>query len=371
MMLRRLLLLPALLGLTLLFFYCTDPVEPVYQFETGFLLVEGRITDTEAYSEVKLSRNELLFGDYALVPISDATVSVVDNDGQEVAWVNIPGTGTYIPPSGWVAEAGKSYFLRAMTTQGEILESKPEPLPTVVPIVNAEIIFEQEAYFSVGRDRFVPAFTLEVDVNDPAGEENFYQYRYTTYQTIDICASCERARWRNGECIPGPDTRFVSRWDYLCDTDCWVFSNGTGINLLSDEFTDGQLISNIPAGRFDYDRPGGLLFDLQQYSISRAAYDYNQTLKDLAEGAGGLNAPLPAALVGNMNDVSTVGTPVLGFVGVSGVSQERVFINRDTVQGESLPYNYDYRPEPVNPEPPRAPCEGFNRTTNEPAGWQR
>lgn len=348
---------------------CTDPVEPVYQFETGFLLVEGRITDTEGYSEIRVARNELLFSDYTLAPQDDVVVSVVDDEGTEVFWTNVPGSGVFRAPEGWTAQSGRSYQVRISTPEGEMIESDPEPLPTAVPIAEARIEFEQEAYFSVGRNRFIPAFVLEVDVDDPGDEENFYQYLYTTYQMIDVCASCERSRWRDGECIPGPGTNFVSRWDYLCDSDCWVFANGAGVNVLSDEFSNGQRINGIPAGRFDFDRPGGLLFDLQQYNISRAAYEYNLTLRDLAEGAGGLNAPLPAALVGNLRDVSTTNTPVLGFVAVSAVGIERVFIDRDTVQGESLPYTFDLRLEPVMPAPPQAPCIGANRTSEEPEGW--
>lgn len=361
-------LLPVLL-LAVLLSTCTDPVAPVYQFETGFLLMEGRITDTEGYSEVRLSRNELQFGDYALVAIDDADVRVVDDQGEEVQFSVTDQGGVYRAPEGWTGETGRTYQLRVVTQQGEIVESEPEPMPTSVPIAESRVRFEQEAYFSVGRNRFIPAFTLEVDVDDPAEEENFYQYRYTTFQTIAICASCERSRWRNGECIPGDDTRFVPRWDYLCDTDCWVFTNGAGINILSDEFGNGQRIENIPVGQLDFDRPGGLLFDFQQYNISRAAYEYNLVLRNLSEGAGGLNAPLPAALVGNLADVSELRTPVLGFVGVSAVGLERVFIDRDTVDGESLPYQLDYRPEPVMPSPPQAPCVGRNRTPERPEGW--
>ncbi|MEM9261746.1 MAG: DUF4249 family protein, partial [Bacteroidota bacterium] len=248
--------------------------------------------------------------------------------------------------------------------------SVPEPVPSAVPITNARVKFEQEAYFSTGRNRFIPAFRLLVDLQDPPGERNFYQFRYTTFQTIDVCASCERARWRNGECIAGPDTRFVSRWDYLCDATCWVFSTGADLNIISDEFGEGRLIEGIEAGRFDYDRPGGLLFDVHQYSISQAAFDYNNVLKDLADGAGGLNAPLPAALVGNLTDVSETGTNVLGFVGVAAVANERIFIQRDTFGGTSLPFDGSILLEPVMPTPPVAPCEGTGRTRERPEGWQ-
>lgn len=348
---------------------CADPVTPVFRFEAGFLLIEGRITDTPDFSEIRVSRNEILFGNYSLVPIPGSIVSSIDNDGQEVMWEPVAGSNAYRAPQGWTAEAGKSYYIRVVTPQGEIVESSPERLPSSVPLLDARVEFEQEAYFSTSRNRFVPAFRLLVDLEDPADEKNFYQFNYSTWQTIEVCASCERARWRDGVCIPGPDTRFVSRWDYLCDAECWVTSQGEGRNVLSDEFVNGNRIENVEAGRYDYDRPGGLLFVLEQYSITEAAFEFGEVLEDLAEGGSGLNAPLPAALVGNLTDISETKTNVLGFVGVAAVNTERVFINRDTIDGESLPYDGSVILEPVMPSPPVAPCEGGTRTRLRPLGW--
>lgn len=359
----------ALFSLVVFLITCADPVTPVYRFETGFLLVEGRISDLDGYSEIRLSRNEILFNNYTLTAVLGATVSSVDNDGQEVIWDFVEGSNRYRAPDGWAAEAGKSYHIRAVTPQGEVIESSPERMPTNVPILDARVKFEQEAYFSTGRNRFIPAFRLLLDLEDPGDEENFYQFNYTTWETIDICATCERSRWRDGVCIAGPDTRFVSRWDYLCDAECWISAQGKGRNILSDAFVNGNRIENVEAGRFDYERPGGLMFVLEQYNITRAAFEFNEVLEDLSEGGSGLNAPLPAALVGNLTDLSENKTNVLGFVGVSAVNTERVYIDRDTINGTSLPYDGSVIPEPVRPSPPQAPCIGGTRTTVRPLGW--
>ncbi|MEM9929067.1 MAG: DUF4249 domain-containing protein [Bacteroidota bacterium] len=348
---------------------CADPVTPQFRFEAGFLLIEGRITDTPGFSEIRVSRNEVLFGNYTLVPIPGSVVSSIDNEGQEVMWAPVPASNAYRPPADWTAEIGREYHIRVITPEGEMVESTPERLPASVPLLDARVEFEQEAYFSTTRDRFVPAFRLLTDLEDPADEKNFYQFNYSIWQTIDVCASCERARWRDGVCIPGPDTRFVPRWDYLCDAECWVTAQGEGRNVLSDKFFNGNRIENVEAGRYDYDRPGGLLFVVEQYSITEGAFEFGEVLEDLAEGGSGLNAPLPAALVGNLTDLSENKTNVLGYVGTAAVNTERVFINRDTVQGQSLPFDGTIRLEPVRPSPPLAPCEGGTRTRVRPVGW--
>ena len=367
---RTLSRLSVILILAVAYFGCTDAVVPKFQFNGGFLLVEGRIADRPGFSEVRLARNELLFDNYVLLPIPGATVVSIADDGSEVSWIESnEEEGVYRAPEDFAAVSGRSYRLRASTPQGEIIESEAEPVPTSVPVADSRVRFQQEAYFSEGRNRFVPAFDLLVDVDDPAGEENFYQYNFSTFEMIRICASCMRARWRNGECIAGPDTRFVTRWDYLCNAPCWFSSRAAGRNVISDEFGDGNRISDVLAGRFDWVRPGGVLFIVEQYNTSRASFEYNSVIEQLSEGGGGLNAPLPAALVGNLTDLSENNTSVLGFVGVTAVNEARIYLNRDTIDGTSLPFDGIPRLEPVMPAPPEAPCEGGTRTTVRPAGW--
>lgn len=348
---------------------CADPVTPVYRYETGFLLIEGRITDQDGYSEIRLSRNEILFGVYQLTPVEDAVVSSVDDDGQEVAWEQMEETNRYRPPVGWAAAAGKSYQIRAVTPQGEVIESTSELMPTNVPIQEARVKFEQEAYFSTAQNRFIPAFRMLLDLEDPGDEENFYNFGFTAWETIAVCASCERSRWRNGQCIAGPDTRFVRRWDYLCDMECWISAQGGGRNILSDAFINGNRVDNIEVGRFDFKRKGGLLFVLEQYNVTKEAFAFSEVLEGISEGSGGLNAPLPAALIGNLTDLSENKTNVLGYVSVAAVNIERIYFDRDTVNGEPLPFSPPIILEPADPSPPRAPCVGGTRTAVRPEGW--
>lgn len=359
----------ALLGLLYLFSACTEPVEPVFQFETGFLLIDGRIADEPGYSEVTVARNELNFEIYTLAPIPGATVESISSDGEVVRWQRTNEAGRFTAPEGWAAAPGNSYSLRIETPAGEIIESTPEKVPTKVPFTNTRVEFEQEAYFSPGRDRFIPAFLLKVDIPDPAEEANFYAFEFGTFEMIEVCASCERARWRDGVCIPGPDTRFVQRWDYLCDAPCWVSSQGEGTTIISDEFSNGQVIEGFQAGISDYDRQGKQLFVVQQFNITKNAFEFNSVIRELAEGAGGLNAPLPAALVGNLTDVSDRETAVLGYVGTAGVTEERLFIDRESFGGISLPFDGSILLEPARPSPPQAPCEGGTRSRIRPEGW--
>lgn len=348
---------------------CTEQVEPVIQFEDGFLLINGRLADREGVSEVTILRSVDEGINTNPAPVAGARVLSIAGGSEEIEWVTSDVPGRYVPPAGWVAEPGVAYHVRVETPAGEMIESTPEQLLAAVTIDSVRVEFEQEAYFSESRDRFVPAFRMLIDYQDPAGERNYYQYRTQAFEEIDVCAFCERSVYRNGECIATDASRFVSRYDYRCDSRCWRTRLQGGTFIFSDEFTDGTRVTDYPAARVDYQRPGGLLFVLQQFNISRAAFEYNAIVQNLVEGAGGLNAPLPAALVGNLRDVSSNETTVLGFIGTAAVTERRRYIVQESFGGLPLPFDNILRLEPLIPAPPRAPCIGGNRTATRPEGW--
>ena len=349
----------------LLFASCTEEIDPVFEFTEGLLFVDGRILDEPGASVVTINRNEVAFGSYRLLPVDDATVESQSGAGDVTRWERTDDPGEYRPPGDWKAEPGTSYRLNITTAAGEVVESVPETLPRNVPFQNPRVEFEQEAYFNLGLDRFVPAFFFLVDLPDPAGERNYYQYQSTTYQKIEICKSCVGGVLREGQCVSSPG---VQRYDYFCDAPCWASKVSGSTTLVTDEFNDGLLLEGTVAHTTPYDRPGRLLFVVNQYNISAMAFEYYGLIRDLAEGSGGLNAPLPAALVGNLSDRSELRTPVLGFVGVASINTERLMILRESFGGTSLPYDAEVKPDP-DQRAPLAPCEGPNKTRAMPEGW--
>ncbi len=353
-----------------LLFSCVDPVAPTFELEAGFLLMEGQIADKAGKSEIRAKRSEILFNSARLRPLGGLQVSSIDEFGNELLWLEVEEEpGTYRPPTDFAASSGVAYHIRLLTAEGRQIESAPERVPTALPVDNARFSFEQEAYFSVNRDRFIPAFRILVDVEDPADERNYFQWKHSTYEFISVCARCRQSVWRNGMCVGGSEYRFVDRYDYSCDAACWAKRLSNDIRILSDEFSQGQRIRNIEAGRLDFDWFGGLLAEVEQFSISKRFYDYNNVIKDLTEGSGGLNASLPAALIGNLRDVADPAAAILGYVAVVAHSDTRIYINRDTVSGTPLPYDATVLLEPLLPSPPTAPCEGNNRTRIRPLGW--
>ena len=213
------------------------------------------------------------------------------------------------------------------------------------------------------------------------GERNYYQAVYRTWETTNICASCDFGRYRDGECIR--DNRNQGTWEYYCDTICYQITEGDDEAIISDEFSDGGLISGLQVARLDHNRQtGGLLFEAQLRSISRARYAYKKLIVDLSQNGGSLNATIPAPLVGNLSVVNTEEVDdrhltILGFVGAASESTSRLFFNREDVEGQPLPDQSTNMEEPGVPDcniiplgcPPLAPCDGPNHTYIQPEGW--
>lgn len=350
---------------------CADPITPDYRYEEGYLVVDSRITDRPGTSYAYIRRNKLLYDRYALVTVPSARVTSRDDLGQVTEWILSDTGGRYAPPPDFAAVPEREYSLVVETLEGEVIESPPQSLPSLVGFQNLRWRFDQEAYFSDSWERFVPALTFLVDVDDPAGTDNYYVYRLRLWEEINICRTCNYAKYRGGECTPGPDTRNVPYYDYLCADRCWSERAVEGRSIHRDEFSDGKLSEGVRTGRIDFERRGGLLVEVEQANVSGTTYAFSENFLQLTENGGGLNAPLPAPLVGNLTDNSDRGTYVLGNVSLERLTTERIFLDRNTIEGSTLPPARKVVLEPLFPDPPRAPCDGPDRSTVPPEGWSQ
>jgi len=113
-----------------------------------------------------------------------------------------------------------------------------------------------------------------------------------------------------------------------------------------------------------------------------------QVLKDLVDNNAGLNAPPPAALVGNMYNPTNTDEFVLGRFTAAAATVKSIFIDRTQIRDAPVERPIPLRPEKCNdicsgsdcspfiPPPPecipitRIPCaESRFKTSIRPEGW--
>ena len=358
----------AALWLALFALRCSDPVAPEFQPLGEIYLLDGFIADQPGFSRVRLSRSEQLRRRAEERPVRDAAVVSRSEDGQETRWA-YRDDGAYYPPDDFRARTGQTYQLTATLADGTVFTSAAETVPAPPRLTEARVRFDPEAYFDEGRDRFVPAFYLLVDIDDPAGERNYYRFNYRSWEREFFCRSCQRGRLRNGVCEPFPRNR--ATWDYFCDGDCFRRGGNDGLGFFDDTFGDGKLLTDLEVARVDHYRPnGGLLLEAQVFATTAGSLDYARDRAALANDGGGLDAAVPGVLRTNVSSTDPARF-ALGYVAAAAVVTRRVYLDRADF-APSLPFFDPSNPEPCNGPscPPVAPCVGPGRIDFVPAGWE-
>ncbi|MTB53954.1 DUF4249 domain-containing protein [Lewinella sp. W8] len=347
---------------------CLLPTEPEFRLDDGFYLAEGTIFAGDETSEIRVRSSAFSSVQLRLEPVLDARVVSIREDGRTVSWTLADSLiGNYQPPEAFRAEVGETWHFEIDFPDGTKIVSDPETIPPQVPLTGMEVRFVQNSIFDESRNRFIPRFEIFLDYDDPAGEKNYYQWRYYHWEEIDVCASCNNAIWRNGECIT--QEFFIFRYDYLCFPPlCYELTQGVEIRFGDDELSDGAQVRGLPVGAIEFDRFGLMMVFGELLSITREAEAYGKVIEDLVNANNGLNAPIPAPLNGNLRNVNNQGREALGFLGAASVSRISELVERGPQTGNPLFFDPVIRLE----DPliaPRAPCAGVNRSPTPPPGW--
>lgn len=374
-------------GIFLFFISCIDPVEPEFQNQEGLVYVEAFLSSTAGTSYVKVSESNLAFEKLSFEPFTDAEVTFQNVTSGLVVPLQIQ-TNTYIPPDDFTAAPGSLWTLSIRLADGRMYQSTPEQLTQAIEINALRAIYTPELRYRESEQNYVPGHYITVDFDDPAEEENYYFWGFTSYELVELCQQCTNSILRNGTCQenPRPQTQdYVV--DYLCDTPCWKKRFHENINIFSDEFADGLSVNGLPVSEVPLYTKQNMVVTLQQFSLTYKAHEYYKILKDIVDNNGGLNAPPPAALIGNISNPDNENEFVIGRFTAAASSQKSIFIPRqDIVESEIDPPGLRYletctllcssqqcnglAPPCNTPVIKTAPCTNNRyRTQIEPEGW--
>ncbi|MFK7813824.1 MAG: DUF4249 domain-containing protein [Maribacter sp.] len=362
---------------SLLFATCTDPVTPEFQFQEGLVFVESIASTSTKASFVTIKRSAIEFGVYVVNFVEDATVNFENTQTGEIVFLT-QNRNTYLPPDDFAAQPGEEWKLNIQLSNGKRIESLPESILDVVPIDNIEVTYDPELVFrEIYGGKFVPGHKVSIDFTDPADTENYYYWTYKSFENLDYCEQCQEAIWRNGECTPVEIARFRSRYfDYACDVDCWRIRFPETVTIFDDRFSNGKPVSKLAVGDLLLYTKEKMVVEVQQFSITPAAYQYYKVLKDIVDNSSGLNAPPPAALIGNLSNPDDTEDFVFGRFTAAATSTASAFIDRTFIDESPLESRQPiiFEPQIASPYPPPAtviaPCsENRERTPIEPEDW--
>lgn len=256
----------------LFFSSCQDVIDLEVPDGEVLLVVDGWITDQEGEKQVLLSTTANYFDNIETPSVENATVVLFDEDGAVDTLIE-SSSGVYV--TNYQGVVGKTYHIYIQTVSGEEYESSPELLKFVSTIAAVHAEFREETSFED------EGYYVSIDTEEPLGVGDFY-------------------RWKQ----------------YVNDT---LLNEPFDLLYASDEFVDGNPI-------IDFDvttKPLSLgdSYRIQQLSISREAFEFFTQLQTQTAFVGSLFDSPPAALQGNMVSVNSTDKNVLGYFGVSAVSE--------------------------------------------------
>jgi hypothetical protein len=322
---------------------------------------------------VVINRTSSEFGIYRNIFEQGAQVRFENLDSGQI--VNLEERiDVYVPPNDFIVEPESIWQLNVILANGTSYQSLPEKVIASVPISEISATFETELFFRDNSGKFAPGHSLEVSLNDPVSDKNYYFWRFRSYEKLFLCRVCTGSILRDGQCIEDPRTLAISPYfTYPCEQSCWRIRFNESIEILDDEFINGTMVNSLPIADIPLYSTEDILVFVDQLSLSFDAYQYYRRLKDIVDNNGNFDAPPPSAIVGNLFNPNDENEIVLGRFTATSASTTSIFINRTQILENEIEPSPPVSIEPSPPFEPNvtiAPCiESRFRTGIEPEGW--
>lgn len=294
---------------------CVESYEPpVVKDAPKYLVVDGFLDATEGRLRVTLSRTIALADNQKAPMERDANVTLEDKSGNTFS---IPEVNDgYYERSDLDIAVGEEYRLH-IGTKGKEFVSKFEEVKQTPPI---ETIF-----WEMDRD----GFSIKINTQDPTGNSKYYRWTYSeTFEYTSVYSSLHKIQ--DGEVLSRAPEEYVHQ--------CYKTENVKGILVGTSEGLSSDVIHNftvrtIPEGALELSRLYSI--EVTQYVLSEDAYQYWLNIYKTTENVGGLFAPMPGRVIGNLQCLTNPDETVIGYFGAAATAKERIFI-----KSSELPENY-------------------------------
>jgi hypothetical protein len=300
---------------------------PVKPMPAGYLVVEGFIST--GTTNIQLSRTTTL-SDTALNVVEDGALVSIEGSGNDSFALASIGNGTYTNAQISLNNS-EQYRLRIVTSAGELYLSDFETVKATPPID------------SVNWTRGTAGVQLYINTHDPLDTNKYYYWTYNETWEFhsDYVGDLKYIINYSLDHVIGvtwkfpyglPDSSIYKCWSTQGST---TVITGTTENIVPDVVYQQPLLF-IPQGAQEL----SVLFSLSvnQYSVGKGAYQFLQELKNNTENLGTIFDPQPSQLQGNIHCLTNPSETVVGYVEVSNLQNQRIFISNSQVPGWDYTY---------------------------------
>lgn len=317
---------------------CQDVFMPDVETVEPVIYIECMFTSLPENHEVKVFYTRS-FNDRPYYPYEDnAIVEIEDGKGNIIPFY-YRDNGIYKCDTNniYMAELGESYVLRVSTSDGEIYESSPQTVKECPEISNLFCRFDREVYL----DQNLNNDYLEIQregikiISETQGispVHNYYFYRWTGYeQHVNIIST-----------LSGESSYLIYRHRPIMSKYRYTIRTGNADQFLDFEIKNQELLFISTEDMSNYIQPfpdtlfvlqdnwfDGLLFRLQQLSVSDNAYSFWRDAELQLEANGRLFDPVAPQLKGNIKCITDSMKDVIGIFNASHVTERYAYFYID------------------------------------------
>ncbi len=294
---------------------CKQAYEPaVIKANKNFLVVDGVInTGANAVTTIKLSRTRNVTDSVVFSPELHAQVNILGKSGTSYS-LHEQGNGVYTSDA-LTLNPTDEYALQVITSNNSRYLS-PYVAAKITPAIDSlQWIFNGNGV------------TFYINTHDARNNTRYYRWEYVEtweYHAID------NAELSLNNDIIYYDVPYNSRYIcYQADSSTNILL-GTSI-ALSQDIINKDSLTNIPLNDIRMGVRYSIL--LKQYALSEEAYQYWLLLQKNTQQLGSLFDAQPTQLTGNVKCITNPAEPVLGYVSVNNIAEERLFIQNSELPG--------------------------------------
>ena len=286
---------------------CKTPYTPApITATTNYLVVEGMINIADS-TFIKLSRTVTISSASTVKAELKAIITIESNQGNSYPLTEV-GNGNYAAPS-YSLSANNQYRLRIKTSNGSVYTSDFLQAKITPPIDSITTQIKPDGVH------------IGVSAHDATNNTRYYRWDYAeTWQFTSYFNS----QWTtNGQGIVViPRTNDI----YHCwgnEVSATILLNTT--SQLSQDILINSPITYVASSSEKLSKRYSIL--IKQYALTKDGYDYWTLLKKNTEQLGSIFDSQPSASIGNLHNVNNAAEPVIGFISVGTISQQRIFLD--------------------------------------------
>ncbi len=304
--LRQVLWLTAIMCISIGLSGCIEELRFENQDNDSIFVLDGRITPDKA--TVKLSTTT--FNNLIEEPVTGAVVRIVSEFG-DFLFLTETKTGFYEEETGaFDVRPGVAYHVEARLSENRVYRSEPDTLPLALA--------EDDISWQLGSDRGRDVIVVFSNPSYPDTVGPLYTF------------------WGFTDAFVQTPTDFPDPFNSI-PPNCYIERRPDlqAVTSLSGERYMGRQAGNLAVGKLFIDAfyDEKHVISVEQYSITKGAFEYWQLVGRLLEQDGSLFDPPPGLLRGNVSRVGVPSEPVRGYVTMAQFSVSRFAIYPSDLPG--------------------------------------